>query len=260
MSRYLVLTLICHFLIVVTLIAQEPEWDWVVTGDGGGFHAEVALDDKGNVYFYTALGSEITLRTRLDGTSSADTLIQGTPGSGHLLLAKYDITGQLDWAKLMVSSDEWFWPIKMMADADGNWILTGNIFLGDLQFSDTLITTGEMDESPFMAKYDSLGNFIWAELIGDGAENSGYDAAIDDDGNLLISGNQYFQQTYGDTTITSDFSGGIMFTAKYSPDGQFIGINTASSSAFTPSGYASVGGGLLVPDGEGGFVLTAGFN
>jgi hypothetical protein len=98
-----------------------------------------------------------------------------------------------DWAKNFGgTSDETSYSIA--ADLLGNVFVTGS-FDGTADFDpgsgiSELTSNGDLDI--FVAKYDPLGNFIWAVNFGGSVDDEGLDLAVDSSGNVCVTG--YFQE------------------------------------------------------------------
>ncbi|MFZ5553604.1 MAG: SBBP repeat-containing protein [Bacteroidota bacterium] len=116
---------------------------------------------------------------------------------------------------------------KILTDASGNVFIVGDLNLTD-DFDPgpgiaNLTSQGESDI--FMAKYDSNGNYIWAKSMGSDTSDGLNELAIDNAGNLYITG------TFIDT-IDFDPGTGIanlisignpdFFLAKYDNNGNYI--------------------------------------
>ncbi len=115
-------------------------------------------------------------------------------------------------------------------DKDGNVYITGSFeskvdFGIDPNNPPSLLTlSSNGDKDIFLAKYDKLGNLIWARSFGDTKTDEGLSVALDGDQNVIITG--YFMATVdfdpsNGSNLTSNGERDI-FIAKYKPDGSFI--------------------------------------
>ncbi|MBL7998629.1 MAG: SBBP repeat-containing protein, partial [Candidatus Kapabacteria bacterium] len=90
----------------------------------------------------------------------------------------------------------------MVRDNQGNIYISGP-FQGTISIGATTLTSsGAIDV--FIAKYDSLGNVLWAIRGGGGSNDRPYGLAIDNSSNLYLLG--YWESgtaTFGSTTLTS---------------------------------------------------------
>jgi len=140
------------------------------------------------------------------------------------------------------------------SSSDGNTVVTdleGNIFvvgcfIGKVKFGTTQLTSSQ--RNIFLAKYDPLGNVLWAKNIGGNqCENS---IALDSTGNIYITG--YFEGTayFDGVSLVSNSGSEDIFIAKYTRDGNLIwvqkaggnGINVATSIATDALGNAYITG------------------
>lgn len=138
--------------------------------------------------------------------------------------------GQTDWAKNFggASLDQ---GSDVVMDNFGNLYTTG-FFEGTVDFNPgtsvtNLSSVGSRDF--FIAKYDNLGQLIWAKGIGGGSHEHARSIALDASGNIFVA---------GDYNGLVDFDPGVgfsfqdvkgasdIFVAKYDPQGNFIWAKT----------------------------------
>lgn len=138
--------------------------------------------------------------------------------------------GQTDWAKNIggTSLDQ---GSDVVMDNFGNLYTTG-FFEGTVDFNPgagvmNLSSVGARDF--FIAKYDNLGQLIWAKGIGGGSHEHARSIALDAAGNIFVA---------GDYNGLVDFDPGVgfsfqdvkgasdVFVAKYDPQGNFIWAKT----------------------------------
>lgn len=138
--------------------------------------------------------------------------------------------GQTDWAKNFggASLDQ---GSDVVMDNFGNLYTTG-FFEGTVDFNPgtsvtNLSSVGARDF--FIAKYDNLGQLIWAKGIGGGSHEHARSIALDASGNIFVA---------GDYNGLVDFDPGVgfsfqdvkgasdIFVAKYDPQGNFIWAKT----------------------------------
>lgn len=97
------------------------------------------------------------------------------------------------------------------------------------------IVSGYGDRDIFLAKYDSVGNFVWGFGTGSSGQDEGGDIAMDGFGNVIIAGrfqynvdfdpsvNAYFKSSNGDRDI---------YIAKYSASGSLLWVNTMGGGGY----------------------------
>jgi hypothetical protein len=184
-----------------------------VSGDEYG--TSIALGKVGNCYIAGCYS----------GTADFD------PGVGTVFLtpvhfsdiffAKYDANGNYIWAKSIGSySSDYCRCIAL--DNSKNCYITGS-FSSIADFDPdigTAILCPVGDHDIFFAKYDTNGNYIWAENVGSTVGDFGNSISIDSMGNCYLTGS--FQNTAdfdpgaGTANLTS-VGGQDIFIAKYSP-------------------------------------------
>jgi hypothetical protein len=110
-----------------------------------------------------------------------------TAGDGDILLAKYNSSGDLLWAKQAGGNGHQY-VHRNTLDADGNFIISGTFShtatFGSIALSNSIATDGYM-----VAKYNSDGEVLWARALCEGASRFG--VAADQDGNVYFAGDTY---------------------------------------------------------------------
>jgi hypothetical protein len=87
-------------------------------------------------------------------------------------------------------------------DSTGQVAVVG-VFADSIDFGGgPVVSAGSYDV--FVAKLDADGEHLWSQRFGDAIEQRGSDIAMDDDGNVVVTGNFY---------STIDFGGGILTSA-----------------------------------------------
>lgn len=148
----------------------------------------------------------------------------------HSLLSQ-----SLDWA-FNLGNEEFDEGVELVLDADGNTYVTGS-FQEKVDFDPGpaqyfLQSNGYTDV--FFAKYDSFGNLIWAKNVGGLYWDFGYSISLDDDGNVLITGNYRNTSDFdpGPNIYNLESNGWYnIFLAKYTNEGALIWAHGFGSSA-----------------------------
>ena len=206
-----------------------------LTSIGGDDAFVLKLDELGNFVWVKRIGGTSNdAATGVDIDPSGDIVMTGffvgtvdfNPGAGSenlsssgnydLFILKLDASGSFIWAKTMggSSSDQ---GLSISIDGLGNSFLTG-------YFS----STADFDPSPgvfnmtssgftdvFAAKYDELGNFVWAKSVGGIGSDFGASIAVNQIGNCSVSGR--FQGT-----VDFDTGAGTSFLTSSGPTDAFI--------------------------------------
>jgi hypothetical protein len=105
---------------------------------------------------------------------------------------------------------------NIVVDASGDYYITGT-FLGTSTFGSTSITSaGGIDI--FIAKYSSNGTLKWVKQAGGVADDYGYSVALDNTGNVFVTG--YFTgNVYFGAINKTSVGGNDIFIAKYDSNG-----------------------------------------
>src|SRR5690606_23825072 len=128
--------------------------------------------------------------TNIDFDPSVNTTTLNSAGGKDIFFAKYDSNSNYLWAKNVGgTSDDYGNSIAL--DALNNVYITGQFSGVNADFdasanTATLSATGNNDI--FFAKYDSNGNYIWANSIGGTWEDYGWSIALDVSNNVYITG------------------------------------------------------------------------
>jgi Concanavalin A-like lectin/glucanases superfamily/Beta-propeller repeat len=154
----------------------------------------------------------------------------------------------LDWAKKLAGNSD----ITHLELAGNGDVLVGGYFYGTNDFDPgagtaSLTSVGSADT--FIARYDAVGNYLWAKRIGGTGSEYVFGVAVDSAGNLYVGG--YFSGTVDfdpGSGVVSLVNPGLYynpFVAKYSPAGSLVWAR----------GLLGTGGGYLR-----GLVLDASAN
>jgi hypothetical protein len=203
--------------------------------------------DRGQGIATDASGNTIVTGRFGDIASFGDTMLTSL-GSIDIFVAKYDIDGNLLWVQ-QAGGDGWDRGLSIETDNLGNIVVTGE-FEFTATFGDTsLICKGYRDI--FVAKYDSDGNFLWAEQAGGTGWDCGFGAEIFSFGNSVATG--VFEETafFGDTSLTSAGWGDI-FVIEYDNDGNLLWVNQAGG------GGHNLGESIAI-DGDDNIVVSGEF-
>jgi len=254
MKPVIVLILVTSILITAsTTVAQTPTHLWSQGFGGTGIDAgySVAADDSGNVFMTGYFRGTVDF--------GGGDLVGA--GERDIVVAKYSPTGAHLWSQRFggLGVEE---PRSVAVDPSGNVILTGK-FEGTVDFGGgDLVATGFHDI--FLAKYDPTGTHLWSQRFGGTGAAKAESVALDDSGNVFIT---------GDFTETVDFGGGNrvsagsndIFVAKYSPTGAHLWshrfgttfIDLGLAVATDDSGNVFMTGAFIGDVNFGGGVLSS---
>ncbi len=174
---------------------------WQRTWGGSGSEGADALiiDSLDNIY--------VAGMTRSFGTGEPD-----------VALLKYDSNGNLLWQRVWDKGDIDY-ATSLAVDDDGNLYVCGNTY-----------SFGAGEGDALVLKYDSSGNLVWDRTWGGSDNDFAYGAAIDESGNLLVTGNT---RNVAEAAIAA-------FLLKYSPAGDLISEFTCSEGSNYQPGAITV--------------------
>lgn len=233
-------------------------WAKQIGGAGSAcMNNDITLDELGNIYITGAFWTG----PPVDFDPGAGTANLTSAGGWDICFAKYDNDGNYIWAK-SVGGTAVDVAYSLVVDLSGNTYITGR-FQGTSDFDPGAgihnLTASNGAADIYFAKYDNLGNYMWANIITSGW-GQGVDIDIDNTGNVYITG--FFMGT-GDfdpgpatAFITGVFPISNIYFAKYDNNGNYIWAYNIESTFWTQSGI----GTAIDVDGTGNVYLTGGFS
>lgn len=156
------------------------QWQWASRAGGSysDFSGNIACDIEGNIYVTGGFKEQASF-------GSTILTCDGGPDDMDVFLAKIDIDGNWIWANSggSLASER---ANDVVIDRLGYIYVTG-AFSAVASFGNfEIISNGSADF--FVAKADSLGNWIWAKNNGGARSEAGSFLAVDRDANILITG------------------------------------------------------------------------
>lgn len=206
----------------------------------------IATDNSGNIL----LAGEFSALTMDIGPI---TLTNTAFYSSNIYLAKFDTSGSVLWAT-SAGSDQNDNVSDIAVDPLGNSYIVGafrgrNMFIGSMRLS-----SGPEDQFiRFAISYDASGEPRWAKAVqGDHCSDIVPTTAVDNAGNMYITGIYNYSFKFGSTTLTSRFEDWKVFVAKYSTTGaEQWAISVASEGEGSADGIAIDNTGRLYINGFG---------
>jgi cell division septation protein DedD len=215
-----ILSLVLFTLLALSATAHAQTAQWIRQAGTGGISNGVSSDAAGNSY--------------ATGTVNNPALFEGIAIACHaadVFVAKYDATGTLLWAK--TAGGELLDQGNAIAtDPSGNSYVAGafqtNGIYPTVSF-DNITLTGHGDYDWFIAKYDGIGNVVWAKSAGSTAGDIARGIAVDPSGNVYVCGLFSGTMTVDGITVTSE---GLfdVFLAKYDSNGTLIWLKRAGGT------------------------------
>ena len=205
--------------------AGNVMWAKRAGGTGSDNGNDISADGSGNSYV-TGIFS---------GTATFGSFTLTSSGLSDVFIGKYDAAGNVLWAKKAggTGSD---YGNGIAVDGSSNSYVTG-IFSGTATFgSISLTSNGSADI--FIAKYDTVGNVLWAKGAGGIGFGGGIGIALDGSGNSYVTGSFNNTVSFGSITLVSSGSDDV-FIIKL---GTFTGTTeefSATDFAVWPNPFAS---------------------
>lgn len=196
---------------------------WVRTAGGytGDYATCIATD-----------GSYVYIAGEIEGAGAKITFV-GSPitlyaqGSNDVFIAKYDLNGNLIWARRAGSYD-WDKATGIACDNAGNVYICG-YFKNKAVFGGTSTIYSSGAEDIFVAKYNSSGTFLWVRKAGGPERDEAKEIGVDGSGNVYVCGMFKKTANFSGTNVTS--SGHLdMFLAKYSSSGNLQWVKKAGGA------------------------------
>jgi hypothetical protein len=198
-------------------------WAGVMTGTGTSAGTGIGLDASGNIYvtgFFS--GGDIDFDMSGGGVSVL------TPTSTDMFVAKYSPMGNFIFAKRVGEVGGTVDPYFLKVTASGDVYIVGNYNMGGIDFDPGIGVapiTFSAGTDFFLAKYNSLGNYVWANGFGGSGTDYGIGVDVDASGNSVITGQfDYtvdFDPGAGTQTIAST-GGSDIYIAKYDNNGNYL--------------------------------------
>ncbi len=235
--------LILIFISCKIIISQNPTWQWAKSGGGTNSDngSSVATDASGNVF--------------VSGFYFSPSIIFGTytltnSGNYDLFVVKYDPSGNVIWAKTAGGAFDDM-ATCIATNSLGEVYVTGNFTSSTIIFGTyTLTNTGGSDI--FIVKYDALGNVMWALKEGANNNEESNGIALDNTGNIFITGQfQSSLLTVGIYTLSNVGIGNVLFV-KYNSSGIALWALTVGGSNLDV-------GNALATDAAGNIFITGYF-
>jgi hypothetical protein len=222
-----------------------------------GSSIAIATDANNNVFISGAFDAPAA---NFSGTPLTHS---GSSNSESVFIVKYDSEGNLVWAKDFDYTGT-LWMYDLATDSQGNSLITGSFGSSyPLTIGSTTLTP-HSNTNPFVAKFDSSGNPLWAKG-GESATNFGnwsYGVATDANDNVFITGEYVSNASnplrFGTHTLPeTNSSGRSMYIVKFDSSGDALWVK-ASTSPSSSWSYAAVGFHVTT-DASGNAIVAGSF-
>ncbi len=248
------------------------QWARSIDGASGTLSAALATDLNGNSILAGGFSGNIQIQN-----GAGFTPVSGVGGNPGVFFASFSSQGLLNWVK-SISGNGLVSVADVELDSAGNFTVTGTIN-GVLDFDpgpmeSTLSSPG--GNNVFLARYDPLGNLLWARKFGGSASVSGVQLALDEKGNSFVSGSFSGGLEAGEgaslTSLNSHSGSFDGFFCRFGPQGNFAwiraiggpGVDQVFDLAVTPSNTLYITGAAFPgadadPGPEQAILPNAGF-
>ena len=105
-----------------------------------------------------------------------------------------------------------------IAAANDGGVYVGGAFNGEMAIQGQVLTPRGAADA-FLAKFDALGNKVWAQSFGNTGPDSIVKLAVDTQGNVIAVGSFVTSIALGTNTLTSQGQDSIIFVAKFDSSG-----------------------------------------
>ncbi len=200
-------------------------WIRQAGGPGGDIGNGIGIDAMHNVY----------VTGEFEDSARFGNITRYTSGGNDGFLAKYDVNGNIVWARdfgCPTSSDK---GRALAVSPSGNVYITGNFSVTGTFSGLTLNANGANDI--FVVKYDTNGDIQWAKKAGGSKQDRGYGLTIDANENIYVAGTFTASATFSGTTITNAGNHST-FLAKYNSSGNFQWVKEAGACCDTTKANA----------------------
>jgi hypothetical protein len=216
-----------------------PLWAKILGSTGVDEGLGIAVDSQDNILLTGSFAGRVNFG---GGT------LTSASSSNDIFLVKYSPTGSYLWSKRFgdVSGSKGY---AVAVDSYNNIFLTG-LFAGTVNFGGgTLTSSGNTDI--FLSKFSPAGNHLWSKRFGGYTYDSGNAVAVDNSGNVVLTG--YFQGAadFGGGPLTST-GGKDIFIAKFSSTGSHLWSERTGGTYDQEATAISV-------DGSGNIIVTGPF-
>lgn len=189
-------------------------WAKSAGGTGNDIATSCVVDSSGNIYVTGWFATAFTFGS--DSLSSV--------GGYDVFLTKYDISGNVVWAKSAGGTDSDL-AYSVALDFLGNIYIAGNFRSEQINFGSTnLQNSGYFTEDVFLAKYNADGNELWAKSAVGSGNDQAFSVAVDTWGNPYLAGSYssasiFFGSHLLTNTNLNDYA---IFLSKYNANGNAV--------------------------------------
>jgi hypothetical protein len=194
----------------VAKLDANGQWAWIKTigGAENDFARGVTVDSQGRVSISGQVSGDLTI----DGETVA------TSNNQDVIIAQWSTEGVLNWYEILGGDSETY-PYAIESDPDGNLYAVGQ-FNNTATFQDEEMTsTGYYDI--YIIKMTANGSVEWTQQSKGYYSEQAYDLAVNDEGQVFITGFFSDKADFGYTQLQSR-GADDSFIAKLDTDGTYL--------------------------------------
>ncbi|MBL4753193.1 MAG: T9SS type A sorting domain-containing protein [Flavobacteriales bacterium] len=219
---------------------------WSMTlGDNVPVLRGIGIDASGNIYISGGLG------TKVDFDPGPDTAFVTSANANDLFIAKYNGIGEYIWAYTIGGPGiNYMYSLKLDLASDGDLYIGGS-FQDSVDFDPgpgvANLTSAGLDDI-FLAKYDSAGNYLWAQRAGGTQSDLCFDIALDtSSGGVYMCGCFKDSADFGSLSLIASAETDIFF-GNYDGNGNplwvqragLVFVECAEGIALDPNSFGDV--------------------
>ncbi len=210
-------------LLVKTSTDGELIWYQHIAGKGTNAPQEIVISKSDEIFLLGTFQDSLFFY-------ESDTLV--STGNFDTFMAKYDVEGQLQFAKNIIFSDDNSLQVSLCMDIDKSGSIMIGGYYSNKAFFDGGLLSGNGYNTDFIAKFNNDGEYIWSKnLLGKSSGNRIYKVKGSDDG-------YYFAGVFKDSlfldvdTLVSinNSSDAFIYKTNFNGIGQWVRLMKGSGS------------------------------
>lgn len=208
----------------IFIVKYSPSGNVLWAKSGGGSN-----DDYGNSISTDASGNLFVTGLFHSTTLNFGTVTLTNSGVGaDIFIVKYSPSGNVLWAK-SAGGTSYDGSFSISTDTGGNAFVTGGSSSTSITFGTTTLSNGG-GYNIFTAKYDALGNVLWAKSAVGTSSSYGNGVCSDASGNVIVTGEFGGSIAFGTFYLTNTYSYTDIFIVKYDALGNVLWAKSAGGN------------------------------
>ncbi len=199
----------------------DLQWAKNISGVGNGANSiafkvsDIKVSDNNFFLFGSAASSYFSI----------DTINFNFPMNSGNIISKFDLSGQVIWAKYAGYPKSGSIGYSLVLDGNKNVYAASSFFNSDTAYFDSTFITKIGSADSYLMKYDSSGNFKWVRQTSCDYIAEGWNVAIDSDQRIYVTGKFKGTAHFGNFTVSSDNS--ILSLGQYAYDAFLAAYDTS---------------------------------